>query len=206
VNSVGIESIGIAIDASRRQACEAACDASGAGPGSEPLVACMRDCAAIPLRLFVANRTPPSLLTGEIRTSVVEQSGALTAAFEDVQIQNTFPLAFGASRAAVGRVIGLDGEFHVRVFVLAFDSRLAFVYDPDAMRIEAVIRTGRGPHALAIDAGGSGTPEDPRRSFLYVGHFTDSYIGVVDLDMRKPRTFGSMFLTVGVPVPPKESQ
>jgi hypothetical protein len=206
VNSIGTESIGVAVDGSRRQACEAACDASSAEPGGEPLIACMRDCAAIPLRLFIANRTPASLLTGEIRTSIAEQDGKIIAAYDDIQIQSTFPLARGASRAAIGRVIGEDGELHVRVFVLAFDSRFVFVYDPDAMRVEAVIRTGRGPQALAFDTGGSGTPEDPRRSFLYVGHFTDSYIGVVDLDMRKPRTFGSMFLTVGVPVPPKESQ
>ena len=43
-------------------------------------------------------------------------------------------------------------------------------------------------------------------SFLYVGHFTDSYIGVVDLDMRRPETFGSMFATVGAPTPPRESK
>jgi hypothetical protein len=41
---------------------------------------------------------------------------------------------------------------------------------------------------------------------MYVGHFTDSYIGVVDLDMRRPQTFGSMFLTVGKPLPPRESK
>jgi hypothetical protein len=41
---------------------------------------------------------------------------------------------------------------------------------------------------------------------MYVGHFIDSYIGVVDLDMRKPSTFGSMFISLGAPAPPRESQ
>jgi hypothetical protein len=165
----------------------------------------------VPLRLFIANRTPPSLLTGEIRTTIItdEKSGLppneapVTGVFDEIEITNTLPLTFGPTRVAVGHIVDEAGAHRVRIFAVAFDSRLVFVYDPAARRIEAVVRTGRGPQSVAFDMGGEG---DGAYSLMYVGHFTDSYIGVVDLDMRKPQTFGSMFLTVGVPVPPRESK
>jgi hypothetical protein len=47
--------------------------------------------------------------------------------------------------------------------------------------------------------------EDPH-AFLYVGHFTDSYLGVVDLDMSHPETFGTLFASIGIPIPPLESR
>ena len=40
---------------------------------------------------------------------------------------------------------------------------------------------------------------------MLVGHFTDSYLGVVDLDQRRS-TFGQMIANIGVPVPPPESK
>jgi len=88
------------------------------------------------------------------------------------------------------------------VFGVAFDSRKVFIYDPEARRTEAVIHTGRGPHAIAIDTGVPGTADV---AFLYVAHFSDSYIGVVDLDMRHRRTFGQMFASIGNPTPPKDA-
>ena len=99
---------------------------------------------------------------------------------------------------------GEDGVPHLRVFAVAFDSRLVFSYDPEARRIDAVIRTGRGPHAIAFDTGVDAVRGEPY-SFMYVGHFTDSYVGVVDLDLRRPNTFGSMFISLGQPTPPRES-
>jgi hypothetical protein len=199
-NSAGDDSRGAAVDASARKACEAGC--------AEADLECLLHCATtVPLRFFVANRAPASLLIGEIKTVLAKEgegaSTKVTGAFEDAAITSVVPLTLGASRVAVGHVIDENGERRVRVFAAAFDLRLIFVYDPEASRIESVIHTGRGPHALAFDTGGEG---EGAYSFLYVGHFTDSYIGVVDLDMRRLQTFGSMFLTVGKPVPPRESK
>jgi hypothetical protein len=197
INSSGADSRGVAVDPTARRACEGACDPGG--------LACLADCASIPMPLYVANRAPASLLIGEVRTQLVELSGARTGAFETLELHDTVPLAYGASRVVIGQVIGEDGAPHLRVFAVAFDSRLIFSYDPEARRIDAVIRTGRGPHSIAFDTG-----VDPVRgetySFMYVGHFIDSYIGVVDLDMRKPSTFGSMFISLGASTPPRESQ
>jgi DNA-binding beta-propeller fold protein YncE len=63
--------------------------------------------------------------------------------------------------------------------------------------IDTEITTGRGPHAVAID---------PVKGLLFVGHFTDSYIGVVSIDRRFPRTYGKTLATIGKPVPPRTSK
>ena len=84
-----------------------------------------------------------------------------------------------------------------RAFVVCFDSRHVFVYDPERRRVDAEITTGRGPHALAVDA---------EHGLLYVGHFTDSYVGVVSLDRRFPRTYGRMLATIGSPSAPRASK
>ena len=64
---------------------------------------------------------------------------------------------------------------------------------------------GKYPHPIAFDA--CTDPSCPKQyAYLYVGHFTESYLGVVDLDMRHPETFGTMFASIGAPLPPLESK
>ncbi len=199
----GTDSRGIALDASERKSCEAACVS---GPNADP-TACLTACVSIPLRFFVANRTPASLLVGRIETILTQAdptgTGKVASAFDKVSIYEAVPLTYGASHVALGHVVDRDGKLALRVFAVAFDSRFVFSYDPEARRVDQVIRTGRGPHAIAFDTGDDG---DGMHSFLLVGHFTDSYVGVVDLDMRHEYTFGSMFASLGQPVSPKESK
>jgi hypothetical protein len=47
---------------------------------------------------------------------------------------------------------------------------------------------------------------DTQASRLYVGHFTDSYIGVFSLDLQHPETYGTSLGTLGVPKPPRASK
>lgn len=183
VNASGVDSRGIAVDATERRACEAGCD------GDE---VCLQSCAAVPADVYIANRTPPSLLVGETRSNV-----SPTGSDDLITIYDSVPLAFGASRVAFGNVVNREGELEPRVFISCFDARYLFIYDPVSRRIDGQVRTGRGPHAIAID------PVEP---YLYVAHFTDSYIGVVDLDQRNTLTYPSIVATVGVPVPPRESK
>ncbi len=169
---------------------------------------CTRGCLDIPLDVYIANRAPASLLLARLETVVVESeddSGIVrdSSAYDELVIYDTIPLAFGASKVALGQVIEPDGSLGLRVFAVAFDSRFVFSYDPEQHRIDAVIRTGRGPHAIAFDTSQNGSAP---YSYLYIGHFTDSYVGVVDLDMRRPATFGSLVATIGVPNPPRESK
>lgn len=193
---------GVAILGTERAACEATCAAT------TDELACLAVCAeTIPLRVFVASRNPESLLLGRIETFVFRSTvlvggvatKRITAAFDSLVFYGALPLDFGASRVEVGRILDRDGTPVDRIFAVAFDSRRVFIIDPVRERIETVVRTGRGPHDIAID---QGTDDGESYSYLYVGHFTDSYIGVVSLDQRRALTYGNMIASVGVPVPP----
>jgi hypothetical protein len=159
--------------------------------------------------MFIANRAPPSLLIGRVRTVVVDsdQGGAVgSAVLDQPEVYDVTSLALGPSKVALGQIIGMDGKLHPRIFAVTFDSRRVFSYDPEARRVDAVIGTGRGPHAIAFDTClDDCAPGETPHSYLYVGHFTDSYLGVVDLDMRHG-TFGIMFASIGNPIEPRESK
>lgn len=197
------DSRGVAIVDAERDACEQSCE------GVADALSCLTACAeSVPVRIFMANRTPASLLVGEVRVIVnraVDDEGVeqITSATEDVFFYDAIPLDFGASRVEVGPIIDESGERVERVFAIAFDTRRIFVFDPFEHRMEAVIRTGRGPHDVGFDVGVDADTGEPF-GFLYVGHFTDSYLGVVDLDQRRPGTFGNMFASIGIPAEPQE--
>jgi len=183
VNSLGTDSRGIAVDASERQAAEAACAGDGV---------CLQGAAAVPLRVFVANRTPASLVVGRTRSA----AGNLLS--DDLPyFYTSVPLSVGPSRVVVGSIVNAAGQPEQRVFVVCFDSRRIFVFDPATNTIETEITTARGPHALSIDAA---------RGLAYVGHFTDSFIGVIALDQRVPELYGTVIATVGRPTPPRASK
>ena len=97
----------------------------------------------------------------------------------------------------LGQIINADGEPETRVFVVCFDSRLVFIVDPATDKIEGEIFTGRGPHPMVTDV---------EHGLGYIGHFTDSYLGVVSLDQRFPHTYGTIIATVGAPVPPRATK
>ncbi|MDI1449676.1 hypothetical protein [Polyangium sp. 6x1] len=209
------DSRGVAIDGTERRACEDAC------PTGAVRNDCLRACVEEhPLGIYMANRAPAALVIGQIATKFTEREGAngpeVTGAFEEVSFHDSVPLAFGSSRVKMGQVIGKDGKPAWRVFAVAYDSSFVFSYDPVARRVDSIIKTGRGPHALAFDtermrddAGNLVLDAEGNPiwySTMYVAHFTDSYVGVVDLDMRNHATFGEMYMTLGKPVPPKESQ
>jgi hypothetical protein len=150
------------------------------------------------LRIFVANRAPSSLLIGQTRSTTNALSSDDLPAFH-----STIPLTVGPSRVVLGHIKVPDPEnpaldkFELRVFIVCFDSRRIFVYDPERRLLETEIVTGRGPHALVVDA---------ERALAYVGHFTDSFIGVVSLNQRFPNTYATTVATIGRPTPPRASK
>jgi len=200
-SSSNFDSRGIAIVDSDRRACEETCTSS------DDELDCLVRCAEeIPLQVFLANRNPASLLLGTVETIIStaappegEPESVITGATEEISFYDSLPLNFGPSRVEVGAIINEAGELEDRVFVVCFDSRTIFSVDPKLGRVESVIATGRGPHDIAFDTGDD-------YSYLYVGHFTDSYLGVVDLDQRRPLTYGQMIASVGTPTPPTESR
>lgn len=181
----GIDSRGVAIDRtdkSPRIACERAC--------TQGNLDCLKGCTRIPLSVFVANRAPSALLLGDMTTPNP------TGSTEFLQFYDSVPLPQGPSRVIVGKITNPLGDDETRVFAVSFDARTIYIYDPQKRRIDGQIRTGRGPHALVMD---------PVAPIAYVGHFTDSYIGLIDLDQRHPGSYASIVATIGVPQPPKES-
>lgn len=184
---------GIAIDDAERRTCETRCDcpANAEPTDAKSCETCLEDCARIPLAVFAANRTPSSLLVGRTSPALNETRTDDLPNFSDLE-----PLRGGASRVWIGSVIDEQGQKALRVFVVAFESRLLYVYDPAARAVETRISTGRGPHGLAVDSD---------RGLLYLAHFMDSYIGVVDLDKRHS-TFGQFLLNVGEPSSPRSAK
>jgi len=183
LNTSGFDSRGIVLDDSRRQRAIALC-------ADDDL--CLTSARRVPLDVYVANRSPNSLLVGR---TAGEDPDALVSALP--HFYDNYPLSVGPSRIVLGHVVGPSGRKEPRVFVLCFDAALVYVYNPETRAIESEIRTGRGPYSMAFD---------PESSLAFIGHFTDSYVGVVSLDQRHPMTFGATVATLGDPEPPRASQ
>ncbi len=183
LNSLGTDNRGVAVDDSKRLLAVTACS------GDETCLAVARE---TPLDVYVANRTPNSLLVGKTGGADVDLFSSELPSFHA-----NIPLTAGPSRVVLGSVTDLQGNKQLRVFVICFDSSLIYVYHPELRAVEAVIRTGRGPHSIAFD---------PQSSLAFVGHFTDSYVGVVSLDQRHPRSFGAFVATLGIPDAPRASK
>ena len=169
----------MAVDDSKRADCEAAC-----GGDTD----CLTTCASIALDVFLANRVPASILIGNTTSIRRDAIGN-----DRLQVSDVVAVDVGPSRAVMGEITDESGDRQRRVFITSFDSRSITIYDPDARAVEARVQTGRGPSALAIDG---------EHALAYVAHFTDSYIGVIDLD-RRHRTFGSIILALGEPSAPR---
>jgi hypothetical protein len=169
-----------------RTACETTCQ-------RDAEASCLVRCTRYPIGAYVSNRFlgGGALLIGEVRLP----NGL--GSTEALQFFDSVPISSGASRVVIGRVHDQrdpPGVFRQRVFVACFDSRAVIIYDPAERRVDGLIRTGRGPHALVMD---------PVAPIAYIGHFTDSYLGVVDLDQSHGSTYATIVATIGVPKTPQ---
>jgi hypothetical protein len=213
-NSVGSDSRGIAIDDSARRADYAVCNAPCENLPADQVAACQQQnlacfLAAHQPSVYVSNRAPASLLIG----AFMPDPGYVVGTSELPAFSDSIPLTLGPARVVLGKVrvpttrsTGSDvtvdatsGNFalELRVFVVCFDSRRIYIYDPVRRVIDAIVTTGRGPYALAIDE---------QRGFGYVAHFTDSYLGVISLDQRFPQNYAAIVASVGVPSAPRASK
>jgi hypothetical protein len=193
-NAGGFDSRGVTVDPRPRNECEQACT-----EGSAEYDNCLIGCAALPIDVYVVNRAPPSLLLGETLANA-----SSVPPNDSVRLYDQIPLAQGPSRVKLGTIIDKNGRKQRRVFVICFDSRLIYVYDPETRQIETTIKTGRGPAAIEFDPGIGN--DSGGANFAYLAHFTDSYLGVIDLDMRHTQTYLTMVASLGIPVPPRDSK
>jgi hypothetical protein len=211
-NSNGTDSRGIVVDPSPRLRCEAQQGLTQAQ---------MTACAQLPARVFIANRTPPTVVVAHIGQALADGTydpDALT-------FVGNASLNAGPSKLFLAPIVDANGNYELKLFVVCYDSNEVFVYDPDDLESpfgaapELIIPTGSGPYALAFDpfslddaADGAAVAIDTRQPpalalknyrFAYVASFTHSYVQVIDLDQTNLATYGSIVFTLGKPVPPK---
>ena len=149
-NIGGTDSRGIAIDTTPRLACKGR-------PGTD-----MTTCADLPARVFIANRTPPSLIVGEVGGP--PPNGGPGYNPDQVTLSGNIPLPAGPSRVYVAPIVNAQGNYEVRVFVVNFDSSTISVYDPNCggssssstgvctnVALVDTINVGPGPFAMAFD-------------------------------------------------------
>ncbi len=138
-NLGGTDSRGIAIDPTPRLACRNV-------PGIDATT-----CADTPARVFIANRTPPSIIFGEIG-GVSSDNGSYNP--DMLTLSGNVPLPAGPSRVYVAPIVNAQGRYEVRVFVVNFDSSTISIYDPNGTNALALVDTigvGPGPFAMAFD-------------------------------------------------------
>ncbi len=179
-NASGVHSRGVVVDDRGRQAALEACSGDAD---------CEQAAAETAMTVYVANRSPSSLLIGRTGGGSQLARASLMPRFYD-----SIALSAGPSRVLLGNVIGPSGELLPRVFVICFDAGLIYVFDPERGTVESELRTGRGPHSVAFNY---------EEGVIYVGHFTDSYIGVISIDQRFPFTYGATLATLGEPEAPR---
>jgi hypothetical protein len=215
-NAGGTDSRGIAFDPTPRIACKARIAMNDANAAAE-----REACARLPARAFIANRTPASLILGEVGEPTGRGDGSYNE--DALAVFGSVPLSVGPSRVYVAPIVDKDGNYSLRVFVVCFDAQQIYVYDPDAAAVEAIIPMGLGPFAMAFDpfdindvALHKGVPQDVRDAnlnlkkyrFAYVASFTDSFVQIIDLDnsLADKSTFETVVYTLGSPKVPKGQQ
>ncbi|MEO6572504.1 MAG: hypothetical protein ABIP89_01605 [Polyangiaceae bacterium] len=223
----GSDSRGIVIDPTPRLACQGS--VPPADPGARPprsdadVERDMIDCARLPARVFFANRTPASMLLGEIGEPAAAGDGTYDP--DRLVIFGNIPLSVGPSRLYLAPIVDQDGNYALRVFIVCFDSALLFVYDPEAHAVENIIHVGGGPFAMGFDpfsmkdvAMHAHVPQEmpngqpdldlKKYRFAYIASFTNSFMQVIDLDNSRidKSTFENVVLTLSEPTTPRGSQ
>lgn len=215
----GTDSRGIVIDPSPRIACKANVRPAASGRTQADVDRDLVACARKPARVFVANRSPASLLVGDVGAG--QPDGTYDP--DDLRLHTTIPLTSGPSNLYLAPIVDRDGAYALRVFVVCFDSSTIFVIDPDSLEVENVLHVGAGPYAMTFDpftledvATHQQVPMDGREPassglrryrFAYVASFTNSFVQLIDLDNAQAdrSTFERVVFTLGRPTAPKGS-
>ena len=219
INSGGYDVRGIAIDDTARRKCESTAEGSNTSCVTDcanlsddaqrgqcesvcqaGLADQLMSCANVPLDIYASSRSPASLLIG--RTSPNTQ---LTPSSDIPYFYDAFPMPTGPSRILVGQIINEAGSLETRIFVVCFDSRRVAIYDPVRRDVEAWITTGRGPQAITLDVLAPDSNNEGH-AYAFLGHFTDSYVGIVELDRRRGRSYSNIILSLGSATPPRTSK
>jgi DNA-binding beta-propeller fold protein YncE len=115
-------------------------------------------------RAYVANRNPPMLHV--LDTATTPEGTPRNEIHANVEL----------CRDPANLVAGDPGG-GTRVYVACFPEGQVWAIDPEVGVVEAIITTGSGPHALAMDE---------QRKRLYVANFLDHSLAVIELDPASP--------------------
>ncbi len=140
-----------------------------------------------PIRVFVTSRSPASLIIGEIDPKL-----------RRLHFITNQSLPIGPSRILRARLkkVMPDGTVKTRtkLFITSFDTRYITSFDPDTGLLGNVVRTGKGPYAMAVDE---------TNGYAFISNFTESTVQVMELDpTRHPDLADKIIYTVGVPRTP----
>lgn len=129
---------------------------------------------------YLTNRAPRSVVTLD---TAIGADGAPVDEWLDA-----LPLGQGPSRLVVHEEV--DGR--VLLYAVCFDDALVYVIDPELRRVDGILWTGAGPHAVAFD---------DARQWIFVATFVTSTIEVYDGDPAS-EAYRQLLFTIGVPKQP----
>lgn len=218
--NIGSDFRGLAIDPTPRYRCEA----------SATTQAQLEACGSLPARVFIASRTPPSLVYADLGIYVAGPTYDPDA----LVFLGNIPLPAGPSKVYFAPVIIQDtagAHYEPRIFVTLFDTGAIVVINPELVppAVENYVYVGQNPYSMTFDpfgdqaiaAGNTNAPSmtdiavhkrvqpleavDPKRyRFAYVGIFTQSYVQMIDLDDSAfTGTFEQVVFNLGQPSIPK---
>lgn len=205
----------VAIDTSDRLVCKMHVLPVAASRSTDDVARDLRRCARLPARLYVASRTPSTLLLAHVGKNIEPDDPAYDP--DALTFDKAVPVPSGLSRLAVAPIVDRLGLLSLKVFALSFDLNTLQIHDSDTLAQETSIRVEKGPFAIAFDpfsyadaATKRIAPRDvdgrARYRFAYVASFSKSTVQLIDLDASSNRgaTYGNIVFTLGKPGTPAD--
>ena len=157
-------------------------------------------------RAFLTQNAPPSVAVLDTRDDQPDSRGLPANKIVDLIPICQGPSHMALRQAAEAGPAGVPARLRTRLYVTCFTSNQIMVVDPDRADVEDTVLVGRGPSELAFNFSGPETPlaerlPPPRRRRGFVTHYSESSIGVIDLEPGSP-TENRLVARIGVPQPP----
>jgi hypothetical protein len=216
--NIGADFRGLAIDPTPRYRCEAS-----ATTAQQRI-----QCGRLPARVFIASRTPPSIVYANLGL----YTGGDAYDPDALEFLGNIPLPAGPSKVYMAPVIIQDpagARYEPRIFVTLFDTGAIVVINPELVppAVEKYVYVGQNPYSMTFDPFGDSAGANPdapsltdiathrtvkrlsmananRYRFGYVGIFTQSYVQMIDLDDSAfTGTFEQVVFNLGLPTIPK---
>jgi YVTN family beta-propeller protein len=157
-------------------------------------------------RAFMSQNAPPSVAVLDTRLDQPGGRGLPLNKIVDLVQVCQGPSHMAVRQQPVAGPPGAMASLQTKLYVACFTSNQVMVVDPDSARVDETILTGRGPTEITFNFTGDETPAaqripEPAHRRAYVTLYSESTIGVIDLDPGSP-TENRMIGRIGLPLPP----